>query len=167
MGATSLGPSPHLSWAELACRDGTPYPPEWRTTRAVALAHEFERIRTRVGAPIAIGSAYRTPAYNRRIGGAVHSQHCQGRALDLYPPVGWTVGAFATVIRAVIADERCVIFGLGRYPTFVHIDIRPMPAHGQLVVWTGRRTWAEGKADVRAILDDVAATSTSPDPADP
>lgn len=142
----TLGPSPHLSWTELACRDEarTPYPVDWRTTRAVTLAREFERIRAEVGA-IRVGSAYRTPAHNRAIGGALYSQHVEGRALDLYPPTGWTVERFYATIRAVALDPDSAIYGLGRYPTFVHIDVRPEPHHGRLAVWRGARGWAEEK----------------------
>lgn len=143
---TTRGPSAHLSWRELACRDGTPYPTAWRSTRAVRLAAAFEQVRAAVGAPIRIGSAYRTPDYNRQIGGARHSQHCDGRALDLYPPAGWILPRFAAVIRAVADDRASPIYGLGIYPTFVHLDIRPAPPHGRLILWQGTRAWAEVKA---------------------
>lgn len=141
------GPSPHLSWSELACKDAlrTPYPAEWRGDRAVALAREFESIRTAIGAPIRIGSAYRTPEHNRAIGGAKDSQHVQGRALDLYPPTGWTIARFYAAIRAIAGDERSAIGGLGLYPTFVHIDIRPL-VNNRLVAWRGQHeAWTEEK----------------------
>jgi hypothetical protein len=140
------GPTVHLSWAELACKDGTAYPEKWRQSRAADLAAEFEAIRARVGRPIAIGSAYRTPAHNRKVGGARHSQHCHGRALDLYPPLGWSVETFYKVIRVWAGYPGSKIYGLGKYPTFVHIDIRPTPASGRLIVWHGSRAWADRKA---------------------
>ena len=142
------GPSPHLSWAELACRDAarTPYPRVWEM-RAVVLAWEFEAIRSACGdRPIRVGSAYRTPAHNRAVGGARHSQHVEGRALDLYPPRGISLDRFYEIIRAYAGRHESVIFGLGRYPTFVHLDTRPRPTHGRLIVWQGRRAWAEVKA---------------------
>lgn len=139
------GPSPHLSWAELACKDGTPYPATWRETRAVMLAVEFERIRAAVGAPIRVGSAYRTAAHNRRIGGAKFSQHVEGRALDLYPPDGWTMPRFYGVVREVALRPESAIYGLGLYPTFVHVDVRQPPATGQVIAWRGGRAWADGE----------------------
>lgn len=139
------GPSRHLSWAELACRDGAPYPIEWRETRAAVLALEFERIRAVVDAPIAILSAYRTPEHNRRVGGARNSQHVQGRALDLRPPTGWSIGSFYVAVKALARGEDSALWGLGRYPSFLHVDIRLKPAHGRLVVWQGREAWTEGK----------------------
>jgi uncharacterized protein YcbK (DUF882 family) len=140
------GPSPHLSWAELGCKDGTPYPAEWRDRRAIPLAVEFERIRAVVGEPITVLSAYRTPVYNRKVGGARASQHPEGRALDLKPPKGWTVDRFYAVIREIAGDPRSAINGLGKYPTFIHIDIRPPRADGRITVWHGSRAWAELKA---------------------
>jgi uncharacterized protein YcbK (DUF882 family) len=137
------GPSRHLSWSELACKDGTPYPQEWRETRAVPLAAEFEAIRAAVGAPIRIGSAYRTPEHNRRVGGASASQHMQGRALDLYPPAGMSVARLFEVCRERARLAESQIQAIGRYPTFVHFDIRPARADGKLTVWQGRRAWAE------------------------
>jgi uncharacterized protein YcbK (DUF882 family) len=132
------GPSPHLSWHELACKDGTPYPEEWRATRAVVLAEAFEHVRAVVGRPLVVLSAYRTEAHNRRVGGAKHSQHVEGRALDLRPPKELTPFDFYRLIRGEV--ERCRIRGLSPYPTFVHIDVRPSE---RLVVWMGTRVWAE------------------------
>jgi uncharacterized protein YcbK (DUF882 family) len=118
------GPSKHLSWKELACKDGTPYPEIWRTNRAVKLSAVFEMIRSAFGdKPITVLSAYRTSIHNRSIGGARNSQHLEGRALDLKPPNGITPFNFYRVIKALAPD--CGIKGIGLYKTFVHIDIRP------------------------------------------
>lgn len=128
------GPSPHLSWPELAGRDRlrTPYPLDWRTTRAVELAAAFEALRAAVGLPLVVLSAYRTPAHNRKVGGVPDSQHVQGRALDLAPPAGWN----AEQLAAVAADVD-LIRGLGLYPSFVHVDVRPT---AERVIWRGART---------------------------
>lgn len=134
------GPSPHLSWKELACKDGAPYPTEWRTTRAVVLAAEFEAIRAEVGKPITIGSAYRTRAWNRKVGGAKHSQHVEGRALDLYPPAGMSVNDLYVVCSRRARTAGSAIRGIGIYPTFVHIDVRP---GARIQFWTGARQWVE------------------------
>lgn len=129
----SKGPSPHLSWKELACKDGTSYPEEWKNNRAVMLSEVFELIRAKWRQPIIVLSAYRTPEHNRKIGGTAKSQHMQGRALDLRPPVGVSLDEFYKEIRDM-ANYVTAIKGLGRYETFVHIDIRPV---NKLVVWQG------------------------------
>lgn len=133
------GPSPHLSYDELACNDAvrTPYPEAWRTdpTRLPKLSAAFEALRARVGQPLSVLSAYRTPAHNRAIGGAINSQHKEGRALDLRPPAGWSVERLANEARQ-IPDIR----GIGVYPTFLHIDVRPQT---RLARWMGARPAAD------------------------
>lgn len=128
------GPSPHLSWRELACHDGTPYPNEFiRSGRVFELSAMFEEIRSLCeNHPIRILSAYRTPNWNAKVGGATFSQHIEGRALDLVPPEGLTLEQFYTLIRA--NTKEFGIRGLGKYKTFVHVDIRPS---SHLATWIG------------------------------
>ena len=131
------GPSTHLTWAELACHDvaRTPYPARWRQSRAGQLTRVFEAIRHACGDhPLRVLSGYRTPAHNRSVGGARHSQHVQGRAIDLAPPRGLTVTGFHAVVRAV-ARENPRIGAIGYYRWGVHVDIRSRRA-GRLVAWS-------------------------------
>lgn len=128
---SSRGPSKHLSWKELACKDGTPYPEEWRGGRAKVLATLFEEIRYECNdKPIKVTSAFRTRDWNELIGGARKSQHKLGRALDLIPPRGMSVGEFYRIIKRV-HDKG----GIGKYKGFVHVDIRDAD---RLVAWTGK-----------------------------
>jgi len=129
------GPSPHLSWAKLACKDGTPYPQTFIDDgRCAILADLFEEIRELVHAPLVILSAYRTPAHNRAIGGAPNSQHVQGRALDLRPPAGVTPADF---YAAILAARLPTLGGIGVYRTFVHVDVRAIPVSGRIARWNG------------------------------
>ena len=128
-----LGPSKNLSWKELACHDGTPYPDLW-LDRALVLAAEFEEIRKRCeDRPITVLSAYRTDQYNLLVGGAKDSQHLYGRALDLETPFGLSLEAFRAIIKEV-ALERGILKGLGFYSdrTGTHIDCREAQ---DLVIW--------------------------------
>ena len=134
------GPSPHLAWRELGCRDGTPYPERWRRNRALVLARVFERIRLEVGAPIRVNSAYRTREYNARVGGSRNSQHVEGRALDLAVPGDLDLSQFRAIVLPFARWGGSRLRGLGVYPSFIHIDIRPSP---RLVRWQGKRLQAE------------------------
>jgi len=126
-------PSRHLTWSEFACKDGTEYPEIWRSNRALKLGIVFELIRAAFGnKPITVLSAYRTPEHNRAVGGARNSQHLEGRALDLRPPIGIKVTDFYRVIKALAPDTD--IRGIGLYPTFVHVDIRPQT---HMTYWRG------------------------------
>lgn len=135
-----LGPSQHLSWAELACHDPlqTPYPDLWRDNRARKLAFAFEWVRQALGGlPLFVVSGYRTPEWNRHVGGARYSQHVAGRAVDLAPPRGVSLDDLHHVVLDVAhgvryTDESWLIRGVGRYPTFIHLDVRPTT---RLVVW--------------------------------
>lgn len=132
--SSNLGPSAHLIWKELGCKDGTPYPNEWRTTRAIVLAGVFELIREKCGHKfISVLSAYRTVEYNRRVGGAVGSQHPLGRAIDLRPPNTMDIHSFYEVIKQMA--KYTAIRGIGYYPkkNFVHVDVRPTE---NLALWS-------------------------------
>lgn len=134
-----IGPSLHLSWRELACHDGTAYPPEWRRDRAIVLADEFEAIRALCGSPLVVLSGYRTSDHNRRVGGAPSSQHVRGRAIDIKCP-GKTVEWLENRVRTRIYTPGSAIHGLGIYPTFIHFDIRPGT---RLATWNGSRPKAD------------------------
>ena len=146
--APSGGPSAHLTWDELACNNGVPYPARWRHSRAIPLSLVFEAIRQPIG-PIRINSAYRTPEYNLAIGSRPPSQHVQGRALDLGLPKGMLMRDFLAVVLEVaqypidsiiMGVKPAKLTGIGVYPTFIHIDTRPS---ARLVRWNGSRVSAE------------------------
>ncbi|HEU02037.1 hypothetical protein LCGC14_0987240 [marine sediment metagenome] len=133
-------PSPHFSWAEFACNDGTAYPQEWRATRAVKLAAVLEDLRAFLGdGPLSVGSVFRTPDWNKLNGGAKASQHLRGRAADCYPPR--PTGQRKRLIRSKFhrlarefarIDPRVGAIGLYRWG--VHLDTRARK-NGRLVVW--------------------------------
>lgn len=129
------GPSEHLAWDELKCRDGAIYPLEWRADRAVELAVAFERIRALCGFPIMVNSGYRTAVYNDRINGAPKSQHVEGRALDLCPIPSTKANLLKLKMAAFKARDEGLIRGLAVYPRFVHVDTRA----GKNVTWRGSR----------------------------
>lgn len=135
------GPSPHLSWIELDCNDGTQYPEDWKRLRAVPLAVEFEWIRATCGGePIPVGSGYRTRAWNVASKGARNSQHVEGRALDIYPPRHLLLPNLVDVVVAVAHRPGSAIHGIGVYRTFVHFDVRPGT---RIARWKGSRVSAE------------------------
>jgi uncharacterized protein YcbK (DUF882 family) len=125
----------HFSLEEFRCRDGTPYPAQWIDSRLQPLCAVLEVIRAEFDRPLIVNSGYRTEEYNRRIGGARLSQHVQGRAADI------RVGGInpARVLARVLQlynDGLILIGGLGDYPTFTHVDIRPV---NRLARWSGSR----------------------------
>ncbi|MFC3118902.1 D-Ala-D-Ala carboxypeptidase family metallohydrolase [Jhaorihella thermophila] len=68
---------PNFSPEEIACRsDGTIRVNE-------AALDRLQALRDRLARPIIVHSAYRSPDYNRKVGGAPRSQHLLGAAFDI------------------------------------------------------------------------------------
>ena len=125
-------PSKYLTWSEIACKDGTPYPYDFiQEGRLHQLVTMFENIRNIYNKPLIVLSAFRTPEWNKKIGGAKHSQHVQGRALDLKPPKGVSVTTFYNDVKSFA--KLFGIHGLGQYQTFIHVDFRPIE---DIVYWS-------------------------------
>ena len=70
--------SDHFMLAEMACKDGSD-----KVLYSTELMSMLEKLRAYGGFTIHINSGYRTPAYNRKIGGASMSQHTKGTAADI------------------------------------------------------------------------------------
>lgn len=70
--------SPHFVLLEMACKDGSD-----KVLYSTELMSMLEKLRAYGGFTIHINSGYRSPAYNRKIGGASKSQHTQGTAADI------------------------------------------------------------------------------------
>ena len=109
----------NFSPAEIACR-GT------GKLRINATALEkLQALRDRLGKPLILRSAYRSPEHNRAVGGATRSKHMEGAAFDIamanHDPV-----AFEAAARAV------GFLGFGFYPRsgFIHIDLGPARSWG-------------------------------------
>lgn len=70
--------SDHFTLSEMACKDGSD-----KVLYSTELMAMLEKLRAYGGFTIHINSGYRTPAYNRKIGGASMSQHTKGTAADI------------------------------------------------------------------------------------
>ena len=114
-----------------------PYPAEWIDERLRPLVAALEAIRAEVGKPITVLSGYRSPEYNAKVGGQPHSQHMQGRASDIHVEGMAPHDVHATILR-LYNEGKIKIGGLGAYPGFTHVDVRPAGDH--LAQWSGART---------------------------
>lgn len=122
--------TPSFNVREFDCKDGSRVPAA-AVPALTKLCHLLEKLRSTFG-PALVLSGYRPAAYNRRIGGALFSQHIYDQtpesvAADLVfrtgSPAQW----------AALADQLGA-GGVGLYPRsgFVHVDNRPGRAR-----WTG------------------------------
>jgi len=107
---------------EMACKDGSD-----TLLYSHRLMMLIQAIRVIVG-PITINSAFRPPAYNKKIGGVIGSYHQYGVAVDMSIPKGYTPDSFYKVVEQVCGTQ-CSI---GVYKSFVHLDI------GHVARWDNR-----------------------------
>jgi lysozyme len=105
-------------------------PPRKYWKEIFKVARVWDQVRAALGSPIETLSVYRSPEYNRAVGGASQSYHMQGMACD------------ATALKADAMELYNVAWqlredgvfkgGIGLYTgsNFVHIDVR-----GKNVSW--------------------------------
>ena len=104
---------------EFRCKDGSTHP-EFEGGVHPGLLLVLDDIREKFGKPILVNSGYRSPEHNRKVGGAPRSYHVKGMAADIRPQ------DLKDLKRLyAIADEINSTGGVGKYPTFVHVDIGP------------------------------------------
>jgi uncharacterized protein YcbK (DUF882 family) len=101
---------------------GNTLPPEDMWKNIVRPAQILDMLRESFQKPVSIHSTYRSPAYNTGVGGASQSQHLQFNAID-FSISGVTPGRCFNRLQAW-RDAGLWKGGLGKYPTFVHIDER-------------------------------------------
>ncbi len=156
--------TPHFHAREWEGSDG-PYPVgnidadtgdgrTWLETRLLPLARVLEAIREETGAPITITphGGYRSEAHQQRmvdsspdavaagdIAGAKTSQHPKGRAADIQSAKLSAEQLHARILKMFSDGKLPMLGGLGKYASFVHVDVRPRVG-GHLAQWGGART---------------------------
>lgn len=111
---------------ELKCKDGSPVPIEY-LNNAMKLLDNLQVLRDYLGEPVRINSGYRSPAYNKAIGGAKNSQHMKATAADITVK-SKTPKQVKAIIEKLIKEGKMHNGGIGLYPGFVHYDVRRIPA---------------------------------------
>lgn len=118
MGATSRWKN--FSPAEIACR-GT-----GRIKISTEAMDKLQALRGKLGKPLIVRSAYRSPEHNKAVGGARASKHMEGTAFDIsmanHDPVVFEAAA-----------RQIGFLGFGHYPRsgFMHIDLGPAREWGE------------------------------------
>lgn len=131
MAIVSESLSKNFKKSEFKCRDGTNVP-DGLMENLKELVKNLQMIRDTIGKPIRVISGYRTPKYNRRIGGARRSQHMKAKAADIRIR-GMSPIEVRSVVLKLIRDGTIKKGGVGLYKTFVHYDVRGFNAR-----WKGK-----------------------------
>ena len=114
MGATSH----NFQERELACRCGCGL-----NGCTAKLVDALEDLRTVIGKPVNVNSAYRCAEHNAKVGGAPNSEHVNGLAADVS-----VAGLTATELEQY-ARQIPAIKGIGRadHQNYLHVDVRDTP----------------------------------------
>jgi uncharacterized protein YcbK (DUF882 family) len=123
--------SKNFKKSEFKCRDGTEVPDEYMDNLK-ELVENLQIIRDYIKKPMHIISGYRTPKYNRRIGGARKSQHMKAKAADIVVR-GMKPVELRKIIVTLIKEGKIKKGGVGLYRSFVHYDVR-----GRNTRWKGK-----------------------------
>lgn len=81
----------------------------------------LQDVRSFFGKPVSINSAYRNPTHNKKVGGASNSYHLYGMAADIV-----VSGVPAQNVYNYLNTNYPNKYGIGKYETFTHIDVRPV-----------------------------------------
>jgi uncharacterized protein YcbK (DUF882 family) len=108
--------------SEFDCNDGSVMPKEV-LLNIQKLANQLQVLRDCLGVTITVNSGYRSPSYNKKIGGVSNSQHVIGKAADITAK-GYTPAQVNAIIEELIKSGDMLQGGLGSYSTFTHYDIR-------------------------------------------
>ena len=102
-------------------------PPKELWPNIIKTLQILDKVREDYGKPITINSAYRSPEYNKKVGGATHSLHMENCAIDFsidadLPTLFADLKRGKYLVDGVTADD----LGVGYYfvKHFIHLDTR-------------------------------------------
>jgi len=121
----------NFSLHEFRCRDGSDVPEELMDN-VHELAKNLQVLRDHIQKPVRVISGYRSPTYNKKIGGARRSQHMLAKAGDLIVK-GMTPDEVKAEIVQLIKEGKMKKGGVGLYTHFTHYDVR-----GRNARWYGK-----------------------------
>ena len=134
---------------EFKCNDGSD-----TVFISTELVEILQKIRNHFKKPVNITSAYRTQAYNTKVGGVSNSQHTKGTAADFYinNVKCEDVAKYAEFLMP--ADG-----GIGLYKNFVHIDVRNNRSrwknYGREITVDGFFGYTEPKCELESANDII------------
>jgi len=104
--------SPHFNLREFQSPDTL----EVKISRE--LIEKLEKFREYVGKPVHINSGYRTPQWNKKVGGVPNSYHTQGLAVDVS-----VIGVSLDELKKYAIASGFRGIGIYRKKNFIHLDL--------------------------------------------
>lgn len=108
--------SEHFNRSEFVCPCGCGF-----DTVDAELIAVLENVRTMLrNRPVTVNSGCRCIRHNVKVGGDENSMHRKGKAADIAVS-GLDADTVADCLESLYPDK----YGIGRYPSCVHVDVRP------------------------------------------
>ncbi len=130
--------SEELTTSQTAIRRGLDNVPDIKEIENLKLlcSEVLEPIRIEIKVPIIIKSGYRSPQINMLIGGAVNSQHIDGKAADTIA-VGLDVNDYYNIIKIMVRKgqievDQCIL----EFNSWVHISFNKKHNRNQFLIAT-------------------------------
>jgi uncharacterized protein YcbK (DUF882 family) len=103
----------NFRWSEFVCKDGTLR----ITEKTFELFQRLQLLRDIIG-PIVINSGYRSPEYNKKVGGTEQSKHMEAEAVDIrWLNKSWPIEQVADIAEGIGFYVLVYDWGL-------HLDVR-------------------------------------------
>jgi len=113
----------HFTQEEMACKCGCG---KSEMTKHTML--RLDMLRSRLGHPIAVTSAYRCAEWNKAVGGSKNSAHLDGTAVDIALTHAHRFNALGLI-------ENIGFTGVGFAKTFTHLDDSANDARSRPMTW--------------------------------
>ena len=119
--------SPHFTLEELTkTKTGLSNIPNIEQTNQLRILCRdiLEPIRNKIGMPLIVNSAFRSPYVNKSVGGVSTSQHLLGQAADIYCPSISSTKLYQIIDKLVIEGPliigQCILY---KKSHFVHVSL--------------------------------------------
>ena len=116
--AASEAFGPNFRRIEFACRCGCGF-----DTVDAELLYVLKMAREYFGRPVEITSGNRCQRHNAVVGGSPNSMHLESKAADIK-----IAGVTPDATAAYFIEQYPEKYGIGKYNSWVHIDVRPEQA---------------------------------------
>lgn len=107
--------SKYFEQSEFNCKCGC-----GQTVHSPELFEVLDDVREHFGVPVTVHSGKRCDKHNKKVGGAPNSRHVVGDASDITAK-----GIEPSKVTDYLLKKYPDKYGIGRYKTFTHIDVRP------------------------------------------
>jgi zinc D-Ala-D-Ala carboxypeptidase len=94
----------------------------------------LDPLRDSIAMAIKVNSGYRSPALNKRVGGAPDSQHVRGEAADIQSSGMSVLDLFKSVVRLGLPFDQLIYEARSATAKWVHVSHRTAGNRGQIMV---------------------------------